>query len=82
MDARELKKLQAQFKQKYRDQPQSAMITLRARSKIGEGLTRKIETGRVLIGSGLHPATGGETVSLFSRVIYSGRPWLPLSVRP
>jgi uncharacterized OsmC-like protein len=64
MDAQKLKELQAPLKQKYRDQPQSAMITLKARSRIGEGLTCKIETGKTLVEAGLHPATGGDGVSV------------------
>lgn len=42
MDAQKLKELQAPLKQRYKDQPQSAMVTLRAQSRIGEGITCKI----------------------------------------
>jgi len=63
MDAQELKELQAPLKQKYKDQPQSAMVTLGARAKIGEGLTCNIETGKALVEAGLHPATGGDGLS-------------------
>jgi len=66
MDAQELKELQAPLKQKYKDQPQSAMVTLRARAKIGEGLTCNIETGKALVEAGLHPATGGDGLSACS----------------
>jgi len=52
--------LQAPLKQKYKDLPQSAKITLRAREKIGEGITCNVETGKALVEAGLHPATGGD----------------------
>jgi len=66
VESQELKELQAPLKQKYKDQPQSAMITLNARAKIGEGITCKIETGKALIEAGLHPATGGDGLSVCS----------------
>jgi len=59
MNSEELKNLQAPLKEKYRVQPESAIITLKARGKIGEGISCKIETGRALVEAGLHPATGG-----------------------
>jgi len=59
MNAEELKNLQAPFKEKYREQPAEAMITLKAEGNIGEGISCKVETGRALIEAGLHPATGG-----------------------
>lgn len=59
MDAEELKNIQAPIKEKYRKQPDSAIITLKAQGKIGDGISCKVETGRVLAEAGLHPATGG-----------------------
>src|SRR5450755_1796899 len=59
MDSIELKNLQAPLKEKYRTEPGSAMITLKARGKVGEGISCSIETGRAFIEAGLHPATGG-----------------------
>jgi uncharacterized OsmC-like protein len=59
VNSTELKNLQAPLKEKYRDQPESACITLRAEGKIGEGISCKVETGRAIIEAGLHPATGG-----------------------
>ena len=59
MNAEELKKMQEPIKQKYREQPDAAVITLKARGKISEGISCKVETGRVLAEAGLHPATGG-----------------------
>lgn len=59
MNSEELKALQAPLKEKYRQHPESAIITLRAKGKIGEGISCKVETGRALVEAGLHPATGG-----------------------
>ena len=59
MNATELKSLQAPLKEKYREQPEAAVITLRAQGKIGEGISCKVETGKAITEAGLHPATGG-----------------------
>ena len=59
MDAGELKALQAPFKERYRDDPEAAVITLRAAGEIGEGVTCSVQTAKALIDAGLHPATGG-----------------------
>src|ERR1700681_4451887 len=59
MNSSELKNLQAPLKEKYRAQPGSAIITLKAQGNIGEGISCKVETGRAMVEAGLHPATGG-----------------------
>jgi uncharacterized OsmC-like protein len=59
MNSTELKNLQAPLKEKYRSEPSSAIITLRAEGKIGDGISCKVETGRAIVEAGLHPATGG-----------------------
>jgi uncharacterized OsmC-like protein len=59
MDATALKEMQAPLKQRYRDEPQAAMITLSAEGEIGEGVSCKVATVRALVEAGLHPATGG-----------------------
>jgi len=59
MDAAALKNLQAPLKEKYRNEPASAIITLKANGKIGEGISCSVDTGRRMIEAGLHPATGG-----------------------
>jgi uncharacterized OsmC-like protein len=59
MDASALKQMQAPFKQRYREQPEAAMITLKAEGAIGEGVSCSVNTGRALVEAGLHPATGG-----------------------
>ena len=59
MNTEELKYLQAPLKEKYRIDPESAIITLRAKGEVGEGISCKVDTGRALVEAGLHPATGG-----------------------
>lgn len=59
MNSEELRTLQAPLKDKYRIEPESAIITLRAEGKTGEGISCKVETGRAIVEAGLHPATGG-----------------------
>jgi uncharacterized OsmC-like protein len=66
MKAAELKSLQAPIKERYRERPESASITLRAEGKIGEGLTCNVATGKALVEAGLHPATGGDGLSACS----------------
>ena len=60
MNAETLRALQAPLKQKYRDDPQAGIVTLRASARAGEGVSCKVETGRALVVAGLHPATGGD----------------------
>lgn len=59
MDGTQLRALQEPLKQQYKDDPDSAVITLKAQGRIGEGITCKVETGKALVEAGLHPATGG-----------------------
>lgn len=66
MDSDQLKAIQVPLKQQYREHPQTAQITLKAQGRIGEGITCKIETGRAMAQAGLHPATGGDGLSLCS----------------
>jgi uncharacterized OsmC-like protein len=60
MRAEELRELQAPLKQRYREQPEAARITLSARGSLDEGITCSVETGKALVQAGLHPATGGD----------------------
>ncbi len=59
MKSDDLRSIQAPLKERYRDTPAAALITLRAQGRIGEGLSCKIDTGQALRIAGLHPATGG-----------------------
>jgi uncharacterized OsmC-like protein len=60
MNAEELRELQAPLKQRYREQPEAAKITLSARGSLDEGIACSVETGKALVQAGLHPATGGD----------------------
>src|SRR6184192_3655620 len=66
MNAEELRSLQAPVKERYRQQPETALVTLRAQGRLGEGVTCKIETGKAPVEAGLHPATGGDGLSACS----------------
>jgi uncharacterized OsmC-like protein len=66
MDAEQLRSLQAPLKERYRQQPEAAQITLRAEGRLREGVTCKIETGKAPVTAGLHPATGGDGLSACS----------------
>jgi len=66
MKADELKSLQAPIKERYREKPEIALVTLRAEGKIGEGITCNVATGKALVEAGLHPATGGNGLSACS----------------
>ena len=66
MNSTELKELQAPLKQQYTDDPQTAVITMRAESHVAEGIACKVETGRQLAEAGLHPAAGGDGSQLCS----------------
>jgi uncharacterized OsmC-like protein len=59
MNAQELKQLQSPLTERYQEYPESAVITLKAQGKVGEGISCKVDTGRALVEAGLHPATGG-----------------------
>jgi len=66
VNSAELKSLQAPIKERFREQPKSAMVTLRAEGKIGQGVTCNVQTGKALVEAGLHPATGGSGLSACS----------------
>ena len=66
MDATALRTLQAPLKDKYRAEPDAAVITLKAQGTLDEGIACKVETGRALAVAGLHPATGGSGAELCS----------------
>jgi uncharacterized OsmC-like protein len=59
MNAEELRAMQAPIKQKYKESPNAAVVTLRAEGRVGEGIACRVDTGRALVEAGLHPATGG-----------------------
>ncbi len=59
MNADELRALQAPLKERYRAQPDAALVTLRASGRLGEGVSCSLEGARALVTAGLPPATGG-----------------------
>jgi uncharacterized OsmC-like protein len=67
MDSAELRAMQAPYKDKYKSDPEAAIITLKAHGSIDESkIACKVETGRALAVAGLHPATGGSGAELCS----------------
>ena len=66
MDKETLRAVQAPLKAQYREDPEQARVTLRASGTLGEGVTCRLETARGLAAAGLHPASGGNGLSLCS----------------
>lgn len=66
MKTEELRSIQAPLKDHYKEQPDAALITLKATGNLGEGITCKVQTGKALVEAGLHPATGGNGLSVCS----------------
>jgi uncharacterized OsmC-like protein len=66
MDRQQLRARQDPLKQRYRDDATAALVTLRAQARLGAGITCSVQTGAALAKAGLHPATGGDGLSLCS----------------
>ena len=67
MDANQLRAMQAPLKERYKSEPEAAVVTLRARGSLDDAnIACKVETGRALAVAGLHPATGGSGLELCS----------------
>lgn len=66
MDQLALRQIQAPLKQRYREDAASALVTLSADGDLGDGVTCSVQTGRALVAAGLHPATGGDGLSVCS----------------
>lgn len=62
----ELRALQAPLKSRYREDPEAAVVTLRADATLGDGITCSVRAGQALATAGLHPATGGDGSALCS----------------
>ena len=61
MDASTLREVQAPIKERYRETPEAAQITLKANGRLGaDGITCKVDTAKAVVEAGLHPATGGD----------------------
>jgi len=67
MDASALRAMQAPLKERYKSEPKTAFITLKAKGALDSAsIACKVETGRALAAAGLHPATGGSGLELCS----------------
>lgn len=66
MDSNELRALQAPLKEKYKVNPEAALVTLKAEGTLGEGVSCKVDTGKAMAEAGLHPATGGTGLQVCS----------------
>jgi uncharacterized OsmC-like protein len=66
MDRSALRAVQEPLKARYREVPETAVITLSAEGHLGEGISCSVNTGRALAAAGLHPATGGDGTELCS----------------
>ena len=60
MKVEQLRQAQEPLKERYRDDPEAARITLHARGDLEEGISCSVETGRALVEAGLHAGTGGD----------------------
>ena len=66
MDRKGLKATQAPLKQRYVEEPEAAVVTLKASGSLGDGISCSVDTGRALAEAGLHPASGGDGTLLCS----------------
>jgi uncharacterized OsmC-like protein len=66
MKTEELRSIQAPIKERYKTDPDAALITLKAEGRLGDGITCNVQTGKALVAAGLHPATGGNGLSACS----------------
>jgi uncharacterized OsmC-like protein len=60
MQAEELREIQAPLKERYRGEPEAALVTLSASGTLDEGVSCSVQTGRAVAAAGLHPLTGGD----------------------
>jgi uncharacterized OsmC-like protein len=66
VEREQLQAIQTPLKERYREQPDAAVITLSARGELGEGVSCSVNTGRAIAEAGLHPASGGDGSQLCS----------------
>jgi uncharacterized OsmC-like protein len=66
MDGDRLRAIQAPLKERYREDPEAAVVTLSATGSLGEGVSCSVQTARAIAEAGLHPATGGDGTLLCS----------------
>ena len=66
MDTETLRATQAPLKQRYRDDPSAALVTLRAEGALGADVSCSVATHQAMVQAGLHPATGGDGMAVCS----------------
>ena len=66
MDRDELRAVQGPLKERYESEPEAALVRLAATATLDEGIACSVDTGRALATAGLHPASGGDGLSLCS----------------
>ena len=60
MDRESLRATQAPLKERYREEPDAALVTLEASGTLDDGIACSVHTGRAIAKAGLHPASGGD----------------------
>jgi uncharacterized OsmC-like protein len=61
MDRDELRQVQRPLKDRYKTEPDAALITLHAEGDLADAeVACSVQTGHALVEAGLHPATGGD----------------------
>jgi uncharacterized OsmC-like protein len=60
VEREELRTLQRPLKERYKREPEAALVTLSASGTLGEDVSCSVQAGRALAKAGLHPATGGD----------------------
>jgi uncharacterized OsmC-like protein len=60
MEREELRAVQTPLKERYKEEPEAAVVTLAASGALGEGISCSVQTGRAIAAAGLHPASGGD----------------------
>jgi len=66
MEREQLRAIQAPLKERYKDDPEAAVVTLSASGELGDGVSCSVQTGRAIAEAGLHPASGGDGTLLCS----------------
>jgi len=60
VEREQLREIQGPLKERYREVPEAAVVTLSATGELGEGVSCSVQTGRAIAEAGLHPASGGD----------------------
>src|SRR3977135_73919 len=66
MERDELRATQAPLKERYEQEPEAALVTLKASGSLGDGISCSVDPGRALAEAGLPPASGGDGTLLCS----------------